>query len=231
VTVNQLNIESISRNGDCALTVNFVPNDSCVALIHTLCTDLLRKPLPDLLNLIPAFNSLTLVFKFPVNQLTIVYEQLLLRLDEIQLGVFVPKTHYMPTCYHPDVAADLLDVCRHLGLEVDDLIERHAGQTYQIAMLGFLPGFAYLNENHQTLYLNRKASPSLHVQAGSVAIAGKQTGIYSLASPGGWHVIGMTPKKVLNWQNQHHPMLLNPLDQVVFNPIDLVEYQSLKNES
>ncbi len=85
---------------------------------------------------------------------------------------------------------DLEDVAARLGLTVDAVIDRHSGRVYEVLHLGFLPGFAYLGPLDDALVLPRRASPRAKVPAGSVAIAGARTGIYPLASPGGWHILG-----------------------------------------
>jgi inhibitor of KinA len=222
-----LSVESIVKNGDCAVTVYFVKTKSSLQLIHALCAETVDKPLIGMVNVIPAATSMTWVFAKKINQYRTIFDDIMVRINAVKAKPLDCKTHHIPVCYHPEVAQDLLAVCQQLSLSVDDLIEMHSAPTYQVAMLGFLPGFAYLNDNHSELNLLRKDSPSLQVRAGSVAIAAGQTGIYSLASPGGWHVIACAPKPMFDWDNTVKPMLLAPLDQVVFKPIELTEFWAL----
>ena len=219
--MSQLQIDRVVTNGDCALTLYFVGSSNRLAVIHQLCGLLTEKPLSHLCNVIPAMGDITLVFQQVINEPQIVVnevERLITQLDSKSLQV---ATHEIPVCYHPDVAADLTSVCQQLALTADELIELHTKNIYQVSMLGFLPGFAYLDGNDEYLQLSRKVTPSLQVSAGSIAIAGGQTGIYALASPGGWYVIGRTPAQLLDWNHPKKVMRLNPLDQVKFKAITL----------
>ena len=92
-------------------------------------------------------------------------------------------------------------------------------------MLGFLPGFAYMGQVDERIAVPRKQQPSLKVEAGSVGIAGRQTGIYPLASPGGWQIIGKTPMKLFN-PAKDSPVLLEAGDKVQFYPISIHEYKN-----
>lgn len=225
-----LKIESIMNNGDCALTINFSRTESRLSLIHALCAEFLVQPMAGMINVIPATTSLTLVFAKKIKQDNAIYNDLLARVNGVKIQSQAIKSHTIPVCYHADLAPDLLSVVKELSITIDDLIEKHTAPNYQVSMLGFLPGFAYLNDNHPELNLMRKSTPSLQVQAGSVAIAGKQTGIYSMTSPGGWRVIARTPWQLFNWEKPQKPMLLDPLDRVIFKSITLDEFHAIKNK-
>jgi KipI family sensor histidine kinase inhibitor len=93
---------------------------------------------------------------------------------------------------------DLALVARATGLAVDDVVALHTGREYVVAMLGFVPGFAYLDELDPVLCLPRRPTPRVRVPPGSVAIAGGQTAVYPAATPGGWHLIGTTRVKVFD---------------------------------
>lgn len=99
--------------------------------------------------------------------------------------------HRVPVCY--DMGLDWVDVISHSGLMKQEIIEYHTEATYTLAMMGFLPGFLYLEGLLPLLACPRKANPRNSIPAGSVGIGGDQTGIYSLESPGGWQIIGRTP--------------------------------------
>ncbi|TDR19440.1 inhibitor of KinA [Marinicella litoralis] len=219
------------NNGDCALTINFIATETRLALIHALCAEFLTEPMPEMINVIPATTSLTLVFAKQIKHNNIIYDGVLDRVNAVKIHEKATILHTIPVCYHPDLAPDLPAVLAALSMQVEALIEMHTATTYQVSMLGFLPGFAYLNDNHQALNVMRKATPSLQVDAGSVAIAGNQTGIYSMASPGGWQVIGRTPLELFNWHEPEKPMQLNPLDQVVFESISLNQFLSMKSQA
>jgi KipI family sensor histidine kinase inhibitor len=112
---------------------------------------------------------------------------------------------------------DLADVAAQTGLSEADVVVAHAGTVYRVFLVGFMPGFPYLGILSEKLALPRRATPRLRVPAGSVAIAGRQTGIYPTATPGGWHLIGRTDAPI--WDPRRDPpALLAPGDRVRFVP-------------
>ncbi len=121
----------------------------------------------------------------------------------------------IPTRYD---GADLDLVARRTGLTRDEVIRRHTGPEYVVYLLGFAPGFAYLGELDPALRLPRRDSPRLQVPAGSVAIAGAQTAVYPLATPGGWHLLGRTELALFD-RTRTPPALLRPGDRVRFEDI------------
>jgi 5-oxoprolinase (ATP-hydrolysing) subunit B len=112
---------------------------------------------------------------------------------------------------------DLEGVAAHCGLSVDEVVRRHAAPEYVVYFIGFQPGFAYLGGLDPRLHTPRRAEPRLVVPAGSVGIGGAQTGIYPLASPGGWQLIGRTVLPLFDPQAEP-PTLLAPGDRVRFMP-------------
>jgi inhibitor of KinA len=129
----------------------------------------------------------------------------------------------IPVCYHPILADDLEWAADHCGIGVDELIHLHTSQTYTVYMLGFVPGFPYLGVLPEALSVPRKLRPAESVPAGSVALAGRQTGIYPFSTPGGWQVIGRTPLRLFD--SRRDPIcLLKPGDRVRFEAVSLHEY-------
>jgi|CXWL01.1.fsa_nt_gi KipI family sensor histidine kinase inhibitor len=124
----------------------------------------------------------------------------------------------VPTIYGGAAGPDLSEVAERVGLTVDEVIERHSAPLYRVAQVGFQPGFPYLLGLPRELELPRRASPRKRVDAGSVAMAGAQTGIYPQASPGGWHLLGRTPLTLFD-PAASTPMLLAIGDRVRFVPI------------
>jgi KipI family sensor histidine kinase inhibitor len=125
----------------------------------------------------------------------------------------------IPVCYGGDFGPDLDALADHARLGAEEVVERHAGAMYTVAMLGFAPGFPYLFGLDPALHMPRRASPRTRVPAGSVAIGGAQTGIYPSELPGGWQLIGRTPL-VLFDADRDPPSLLMPGDRVRFVAID-----------
>lgn len=113
--------------------------------------------------------------------------------------------------------ADLAQVSVSSGLTVDEVIARHSGRSYSVDLLGFVPGFAYLSELDSALQLPRRPQPRTRVPAGSVAIAGAQTAVYPLDTPGGWHIIGRTDRVMFD-PSREPPALFRAGDIVRFVP-------------
>lgn len=130
----------------------------------------------------------------------------------------------IPVCYEPEMAPDLIEAANELGIATDELIQRHSSASYTVAMIGFAPGFPYLLGLPDSLALPRMATPRTRVPAGSVAIGGKQTGIYPRESPGGWRLLGRTPL-VLFDTARAAPALLTPGDRVRFQRIDIAAFE------
>lgn len=124
----------------------------------------------------------------------------------------------IPTYYGGRYGPDLLESAARSGLTADQFIEEHAKTEYSVAMIGFMPGFPYLSGLPQQLEQPRKSAPRAAVSAGSVGIAGKQTGIYPLTTPGGWQIIGYTPI-VLFDKDRSEPVLLRAGDRIRFIPM------------
>jgi KipI family sensor histidine kinase inhibitor len=124
---------------------------------------------------------------------------------------------------------DLPDVARRLGMTENAVVAEHSGHVYQVFAVGFLPGFPYAGYLPATLRgLPRRDVPRLRVPAGSVAVAGRQTGVYPDASPGGWHLIGRTPLRIVDLEQARFPIEAG--DRLRFEPISLDEYETRRDQ-
>lgn len=132
----------------------------------------------------------------------------------------------IPVCYHKTFALDTENISANKNISIQELIELHYSKTYHVFMIGFLPGFPYMGLVDEKISFPRLNSPRNFIEAGSVGIAGFQTGIYPLNSPGGWNIIGKTPLQILN-PNLSNPCLINSGDQIKFVPISLSEFNQL----
>ena len=132
----------------------------------------------------------------------------------------------IPVLYGEEAGPDLEEVAKHNGLSIEDVIKIHSSGEYLIYMLGFTPGFPYLGGMDEKIATPRLAKPRLKIPAGSVGIAGSQTGIYPMESPGGWQLIGKTPLDLFDPQSED-PFLLNAGDYIRFIPITKEEYDSV----
>ena len=131
----------------------------------------------------------------------------------------------VPVCYAPGFGPDLKELSALKNIPVHELVQLHTGTLYRVYMIGFLPGFAYMGTVDERLAAPRKTSPRENVAAGSVGIAGSQTGIYPLRAPGGWQIIGRTPIQVFN-AAAATPVLLAPGDEIRFYSITEDEFEN-----
>lgn len=132
----------------------------------------------------------------------------------------------IPTVYGGEYGPDLEFVAEHNGLSVAEVIEIHTSTDYLLYMLGFTPGFSYLGGMSERIATPRLLKPRVKIPAGSVGIAGSQTGVYPIDSPGGWQLIGRTPLKMYD-PLAETPVLLKAGDYVRFVAIDEATYQSI----
>ena len=136
---------------------------------------------------------------------------------------------HVPVCYGGDYGPDLEALATSAQLRPEEAIAAHAGPVYRVYMLGFMPGFAYMAEVDDRICWQRRATPRVKVPAGSVGIAGRQTGIYPVESPGGWNIIGRTPLRPFDLRRGAtvEAFTFQPGDHVQFHAIDEAEYERL----
>jgi inhibitor of KinA len=187
-----------------------------------------QNPFPGLLDLVVAYNSLTLIYdayevgksSFGNSASSDVVSKVNQAVHEARRQGFWEKTKKLriPVCYEDPFALDLKFVCQHSGMNPSQVIQLHSEKTYRVFMIGFLPGFPYLGEVDARIASPRRTHPRALVEAGSVGIAGMQTGIYPLASPGGWQIIGKTPLTLFQ-KNSLPPVPYEVGDEIEFYPI------------
>jgi inhibitor of KinA len=131
--------------------------------------------------------------------------------------------HRIPVCYESKFAPDLAELATAKKLAEEEVIRLHTGHIYRVYMIGFLPGFPYMGKVDSRIAAPRRSNPRTNITAGSVGIAGEQTGIYPLSSPGGWNIIGRTPLQLFN-KERVEPVLLQPGDSVQFYSITEDEF-------
>jgi KipI family sensor histidine kinase inhibitor len=134
----------------------------------------------------------------------------------------------VPVCYAGEFAPDLAAVAAFGGITEAETVRLHTSRTYRVFMLGFTPGFTYMGSVDERIAAPRLSVPRLRVPAGSVGIAGAQTGIYPAPTPGGWQIVGRTPVKPFDLQREE-PFLFKPGDAVQFYAIEPSEYARLQN--
>lgn len=192
---------------------------------------LLHAELPNLSHTIPAYASLVLVFDRPIKKMQLLIDQIRgLDNKTVQARAFKPKRHLkIPVCYEALYALDQADLMQIKGCPWEEIVSAHLAKTYQVYMLGFSPGFAFMGKLPGKLEVKRKTSPRLKVPAGSVGIAGQQTGIYPDEIPGGWQIIGCTPISVFS-PLRENPFLFQAGDQVQFYAIAPAQFLAIRLE-
>jgi len=208
---------------DRAITIEFsaaiseATNLQVIALQHAIESN----PFKGFIECVPAYGSLTVYFSEQVSTAAVRswLSDLSAQVSNISLAT-EGKQISIPVCYDPSLGTDLPWVSSHLNLSLEEIISLHTSFAYRVYMIGFIPGFPYMGTLPEQLEVPRKQTPSLKIPMGSVAIAGKQTGIYPAEVPGGWQVLGRTPLKMFD-PSQSPCSFLNAGDLVTFMPITL----------
>jgi len=170
-------------------------------------------------NLHPAYASVLMDFDPRLTHAARLEEEIAQALERTaQVPLPPPRTVEIPVCYGGEFGPDLEDVASHHGMAPERVVELHSGAAYLVYFLGFSPGFPYLGGLPEDLATPRLPVPRKLVPAGSVAIGGSQTGVYPLASPGGWRLIGRTPLRLFR-PDDPEPTLLRMGDRVLFRPL------------
>lgn len=176
------------------------------------------------------FNSLSLKLKIQISKEDC--NDLLQEIHELPFrsNGFESKIWNIPVCYGLSTEKDLEKLAKLHQLSSEEVIQLHSHPTYTLHFYGFLPGFMYLGGLDERLITPRKDLPERLIQAGTVAIGGRQTGIYPMDSPGGWYAIGKTPLKLfdINLSKEKMPSIG---DRIKFEPISLNEFNSIQKES
>ena len=187
-----------------------------------------RQPIAGVRNLHPAYCSVLVKFdplKWRHEELEEILKQYFGRLEDVTLPE--PRQVEIPVCYGGEDGPDLIDVSEIHGMTPAQVIELHSSATYVVYFLGFVPGFAYLGELPEALVTPRLPTPRRNVPPGSVGIAGRQTGVYPVATPGGWRLLGRTPLSMFR-QEQDGFSLLSIGDRVRFTPINQRQFAALE---
>lgn len=219
--------------GDTGLTVEF-GNEISPAIngrVTRLCDMLKTLNINGIIESVPTYRSLSVYYDpsvLDLESLTALIDELLS--SEISMSVTNPYVIEIPVWYSTECGPDLEYVAQHAGKTVDEIIALHSAPEYLIYMIGFTPGFPYLGGMNPEIATPRLESPRVRIEAGSVGIAGSQTGIYSVDSPGGWQLIGKTPVKLYDLRREN-PVLLKSGNYLKFVPISKEEYFRIKEQA
>ena len=234
----------LSPLGDSAVVITFgsgINPDIHKKII--ICMELLeRDPFNGFVECVPAYTNLTVFYdplviyheqkqsnhhKEMISPYEIVCSFIHKKLHTIQDDKkMTHRTVSIPVCYGGEFGPDLEYVARHNKVTTDEVIHIHSSGKYLVYMIGFAPGFPFLGGLSPKIATPRRPSPRATIPVGSVGIAGMQTGVYPIETPGGWQLIGRTPQKLF-LPNENPPSLLQAGDLVKFSPISFQEYQEL----
>jgi KipI family sensor histidine kinase inhibitor len=205
--------------GDSALTLVFGDEiDPAVhARILATATELRSSRPRGVTEIVPAYTTIGVWFDPLEREAADLAAELVACAEASAGAAAIPDAREVVIPVHYD-GPDLGDIAARLRLDPAEVVRRHMAIEYRVYLLGFVPGFAFLGLLDPTLELPRRASPRLKVPAGSVAIAGRQTGIYPLETPGGWHLIGRTNVKLFDAERDP-PSLLGVGDRVRFEAV------------
>ncbi|QCT20567.1 5-oxoprolinase subunit PxpB [Jejubacter calystegiae] len=173
--------------------------------------------MPEVTEAIPGMNNITVILRDPQTMVLDALERLQRWWEESEALEPTPNRIEIPVIYGGEFGPDLPWVASQAGLTESQTVEMHASVDYVVWFLGFQPGFPYLGGLSEALAVPRRADPRLEVPAGSVGIGGGHTGIYPLATPGGWQLIGRTSLRLFD-PKRESPALLSPGDYVRFVP-------------
>ena len=209
--------------GDCAVTLqigNEISEQVNREVVNALAA-IRRADISGVCELVPTYTSICIHYDPEVLSCEALRNALkLVKVDPIEeKSDQEERIVEIPVCYGGEYGPDLEFVAEHNGLTAEEVVRRHSNGQYLVYMLGFLPGFAYMGGMDKTIACPRLISPRTKIPAGSVGIAGAQTGIYPLSSPGGWQLIGRTPLKMFAIDGEQTTFALSAGDRVRFVPI------------
>lgn len=217
--------------GDRALVVEFgnqidpAINDK----VHALAARIAETRIPGVQEMVPTFRSLMIYYDPAITS----FENVRKKTAELT-GQLIGKTTEkkrilkIPCCYGARFGLDLADMEKHTGLDRDEIIKIHSSVDYKIYMMGFLPGFVYLGGLDKRIEMPRLKSPRVRILPGAVGIGGNQTGVYPLASPGGWRLMGGTPVDFYD-PYREDPILCKAGEYIRFVPITIGDYYDIRH--
>ena len=221
---------------DSALTIDYgnIINEDINIRVLSLFRQFQNDPLTGMIEAVPAYSSLTIYYDlFQMRKLVppdrTLYEWIVQQVEErlqqpFEMSIETRELIHIPVCYEKEFAPDIEQLAKEKNISVEEVVRIHTSKPYRVYMLGFLPGFSYMGEVDERISVPRKTQPQ-PVEMGSIGIAGKQTGIYPSASPGGWYIIGRTALKLFDAEKEELT-LLKAGDHVQFISISKDEFKS-----
>ncbi len=188
------------------------------------------KNLKGIIEVTPAYNEILISYDPDImNYKELIGELKKLEKKEITQNKESKRILYIPVCYEAEYALDIEIVASENSISINEVVKIHTSGEYLVYMLGFTPGFCYLGGMDQKIATPRKETPRVLIEAGSVGIAGKQTGIYPIDSPGGWQIIGKTPLELFNPECEPY-FFIEPGNYLKFYGISKSEFERIKQQ-
>lgn len=207
-------------------------NEKLLNYLLYLKNELLSEKYKSILQVINSYNSLLIIYGNTINNFYETKSKLLEVISDANIDNKLDSPiKKIPVCYDLEYGWDLELLSEDLGLSIDEIIKKHSEATYTVYFIGFLPGFPYLGGLNSSLFHRRKSQPRRQIPSGSVGIADKQAGIYSLDSPGGWQIIGRSPIQLFNLENSNQYCYLQAGDKVQFESISKEEFEHIQPKS
>jgi len=197
--------------------------------VNALNRRLRDEPIEGVIETVPTFRSLAVHYDPDV----VGFETLGAKLSQLSERIEGDDTQTrlwrIPGCYDAEFGPDLAELGERADLSAQQVVDCHASTQYLVYMMGFLPGFAYMGDVPEPLVQPRRETPRTRVPAGSIAVATSMTAVYTLESPGGWHILGRTPLIFFDLE-QEYPALLSPGDRVVFEPVSREAFETINSQ-
>ena len=222
-------IKNISNLGDAAVycdfgsEVNKMINSNVIVYFNYLSNLVKEKKVEGITNLTPSYNKLIISFDLNITsykKIKNIIENLIIQQDIKKKN----KKIKVPVCCEEEYGLDFKRLVKKLNMDKDEILRLYFNQEYFCYMTGFIAGMPFLGDLNKVIRCDRLETPRVKVPKGSVGITEQFANIYTFDSPGGWNIIGNTPKKIFDNKNFNHPALVNPGDRVHFYQITKEEY-------
>jgi inhibitor of KinA len=222
-------VKNISNLGDTAVycdfgsEVNETINASVIDYFHHISKLIKDKKIEGITNLTPSYNKLIISFDLTITN----YKKIKNFIEDLTINRDIKNNNQkikIPVCCDDEYGLDFLRLTEKLNIDKDKILELYFNKEYFCYMTGFIAGMPFLGDLNESIRCNRLETPRLKMPKGSVGITEQFANIYTFESPGGWNIIGNTPKKIFDDKNLAQPALVNPGDKVSFYQITKEEY-------
>ena len=205
-------------------------DDALLARMRALAEAITRPPPPGVIDVLPAFGSVAVYYDIAqagdYASLCAALQKIAATLGKSRAATGESRWVEIPICYGGEFGPDLDGVAAQAGVSAEEVIRLHSGADYRVHAIGFMPGFAYLGGLPNVLATPRRGTPRAQVAAGTLGIGGSQTGVYPLATPGGWNLIGRTPLRLFD-PAARDPAMLHAGDHVTFRAVSMEDFSRL----